>query len=230
MKSMMSLIAFIMLATQLTAAQAYTLLDLKAKAIEAGISRTQYDIMIARFKNYDTLKNTANDEASAHPELTGSQVSGNKNYVMFIDFSLSSAEERLYVVNLVTGHVSKFLVTHGMGSDINHNGYAESFSNENNSHKSSLGLYISAGTYVGKHGESVRLHGLSSTNSNALERAIVMHAASYVSEGIADAQGHIGRSHGCPAMNAADWKLLKPKIKGGVLLLAYNEKIAKKAD
>jgi hypothetical protein len=230
MKIILSLITFILLATQLNVAQAYTLLDLKAKAIEAGISRAQYDIMIAQFKNYDKLKAAANQKASEHKDLVGSQVVGNKNYVMFIDFSLSSAEERLYVVNLVTGNISKFLVTHGMGSDINHNGYAESFSNEDNSHKSSLGLYISAGIYVGKHGESVRLHGLSSTNSNALERAIVMHAASYVSEDIADSQGHIGRSHGCPAMNAADWKLLKPKVNGGVLLLAYNEKLAKKAN
>ena len=230
MKIILSLITFILLATQLNVAQAYTLLDLKAKAIEGGISRAQYDIMIAQFKNYDKLKAAANQKASEHKDLVGSQVVGNKNYVMFIDFSLSSAEERLYVVNLVTGNISKFLVTHGMGSDINHNGYAESFSNEDNSHKSSLGLYISAGIYVGKHGESVRLHGLSSTNSNALERAIVMHAASYVSEDIADSQGHIGRSHGCPAMNAADWKLLKPKVNGGVLLLAYNEKLAKKAN
>lgn len=230
MKSILSLIAFVMFATHLTAAQAYTLLDLKAKAIEAGISRTQYEIMISRFKNYDALKIAANNEANAHPELVGSQVSGNKNYVMFIDFSLSSAEERLFVVNLTTGNISKFLVTHGMGSDINHNGYAESFSNQDSSHKSSLGLYISGGTYVGKHGESVRLHGLSSTNSNALERAIVMHAARYVSEDIAQIKGHIGRSHGCPAMNAADFRLLRPKIKGGVLLLAYNEKMAKKTN
>lgn len=229
MKSMMSLIAFVIFATQLTAAQAYTLLDLKAKAIEAGISRTQYDIMINRFKNYDTLKNDANEKASAHRELVGSEVIGNKKYVMFIDFSLSSAEERLYVVNLVTGNISKFLVTHGIGSDINNIGYAESFSNQDKSHKSSLGLYISAGNYVGKHGESIRLHGLSSTNSNALERAIVLHAARYVSEGIADAQGHIGRSYGCPAMNLTDFKLLRPRIKGGVLLLAYNEKMVRKS-
>ncbi len=230
MKIILSLIAFVLISIQLTSAQAYTLLDLKAKAIEAGISRTQYDIMINQFKNYDKLKAAANQEADQHKDLVGSKVIGNKNYVMFIDFSLSSAEERLYVINLVTGNISKFLVTHGMGSDINHNGYAESFSNEDSSHKSSLGLYISAGIYVGKHGESVRLHGLSSTNSNALTRAIVMHAASYVSENIADTQGHIGRSHGCPAMNALDWKLLKPKVSGGVLLLAYNEKLAKKAN
>ncbi len=230
MKRIISLFAFVVLATQLTTAQAYTLLDLKAKAIEAGISRTQYDIMIARFKNYDALKNAANQEAKDFADKQGAGVAGNKNYVMFIDFSLSSADERLFVVNLTTGNISKFLVTHGMGSDVNHNGYAESFSNQDGSHKSSLGLYMSAGTYVGKHGESVRLHGLSKTNSNAMARDIVMHAANYVSEGIANSQGHIGRSHGCPAMNANDWKLLKPKIKGGVLLLAYNEKLANKAD
>ncbi len=227
MKRIISLFAFVALATQLTAAQAYTLLDLKAKAIEAGISRTQYDIMIARFKNYDALKNAANKEAREHANKSGSAVAGNKNYVMFIDFSLSSAEERLFVVNLKTGNISKFLVTHGMRSDLNNNSYAESFSNQDGSHKSSLGLYMSAGTYIGKHGESVRLHGLSPTNSNALARDIVMHAAYYVSEGIINSQGRIGRSHGCPAMNKNDWKLLKPKIKGGVLLLAYNEKMAK---
>lgn len=211
-------------------AMAYTLLDLKAKAIEAGVSRQQYDIMIAKFKNYQALKDKANVEAAANPAITGAQVEGNKNYVMFIDFSLSSAEERLFVINLSTGNISKFLVTHGMGSDINHNGYAESFSNKDGTHKSSLGLYMSAGVYTGKHGESVRLHGLSSTNSNALKRSIVMHAADYVSEDIAESQKHIGRSHGCPAMNKNDWKLLRPLIKGGVLLLAYNEKITPAKD
>lgn len=230
MKIILCLMTSVLLATSSSVAQAFTLTDLKAKAIEAGISRTQYDIMIARFKNYETLQEAANEKALAHRELTGSFVNGNKNYVMFIDFSLSSAEERLYVVSLITGNISKFLVTHGIGSDINHNGYAESFSNQDGTHKSSLGLYISAGIYRGKHGESVRLHGLSATNSNALERAIVMHAANYVSERIAETEGHIGRSHGCPAMNTADWNFLKPKIKGGVLLLAYNEKMAKKAD
>lgn len=230
MKIIFCLMNLVLLATQLTVAQAFTLVDLKAKAIEAGISRTQYDVMVTQFKNYETLLDAANEKAQTHREITGSFVNGNRKYVMFIDFSLASDEDRLFIVNLVTGQISKFLVTHGMGSDINHNGYAESFSNKDGSHKSSLGLYISAGTYVGKHGESVRLHGLSSTNSNALERAIVMHAAEYVSDRIAQGKGQIGRSHGCPAMNAADWKLLKPKIKGGVLLLAYNEKMAKKAD
>ena len=86
MKIILSLITFILLATQLNVAQAYTLLDLKAKAIEAGISRAQYDIMIAQFKNYDKLKAAANQKASEHKDLVGSQVVGNKNYVMFIDF------------------------------------------------------------------------------------------------------------------------------------------------
>lgn len=205
---------------------AYSLLDLKSKAVEVGISMQQYDIMMEKFEKYEELKKIANSNANLR--IPGSSVVGNKKYVMFLDFSISSAEERLYVVDLVSGDISKFLVSHGMGSDINHNGYAESFSNQNSSNKSSLGLYMTAGTYIGKHGESVRLHGLSSSNSNALQRAIVMHSANYVSKNIAQIQGHVGRSHGCPAMNIKDWMLVKSNIKGGVLLLAYNEKLEKK--
>ena len=44
-------------------------------------------------------------------------------------------------------------------------------------------MYATQDTYVGKNGYSLRLRGLDSGfNDHALERAIVMHGAPYVSE------------------------------------------------
>tara|TARA_A100001015_G_C14987599_1_gene712283 strand:- start:277 stop:807 length:531 start_codon:yes stop_codon:yes gene_type:complete len=53
------------------------------------------------------------------------------------------------------------------------------FSNVVNSNRTSTGLYKVGKFYRGKFGKSIRLHGLSDTNSNAFRRAIVVHKASY---------------------------------------------------
>jgi hypothetical protein len=52
---------------------------------------------------------------------------------------------------------------------------------------SSLGVYKTAETYNGKHGLSLRLDGLSPTNSKARERAVVVHGADYVEDEAAGA-------------------------------------------
>jgi hypothetical protein len=87
-------------------------------------------------------------------------------------------------------------VAHGAGSDPNRDGRAETFSDTPNSLMTSLGLYRVAEPYHGKSGRlSWHLDGLTpGYNANARARAVVMHAADYV------APGHVGRSHGCPAL------------------------------
>ena len=51
--------------------------------------------------------------------------------------------------------------------------YATDFSNIPRSNKSSLGAYKVGRQYVGKFGKSLKLHGLSKTNSHAFLRYIV---------------------------------------------------------
>jgi hypothetical protein len=111
------------------------------------------------------------------------------------------------------------LVAHGSGSGEN---LATSFSNENNSHQSSLGLFRTDDTYVGKNGYSLRLHGLDAGfNDHAYDRAIVMHGAPYVSDDFAKAQGRLGRSWGCPALREGIAREVIDTVKGTGLVFAY---------
>lgn len=137
-----------------------------------------------------------------------------------IDYSRPSTEKRLWVFDLGTRAVIyEELVAHGQGTGDN---IATSFSNVPETHKSSLGLFVTDETYVGRNGYSLRLNGLDQGfNDRARERAIVMHGAPYVSEAFAQAQGRLGRSWGCPALRPAVARPLIDRIKGGNLLFAY---------
>ena len=114
-----------------------------------------------------------------------------------IDYSKPSTEKRLWVFDLRARElVYEELVAHGQGSGDN---LARQFSNEPDTHATSLGLFVTADTYVGKNGYSLRLDGLDrGFNDRARDRAIVMHGAPYVNAELARAQGRLGRSWGCP--------------------------------
>ena len=140
----------------------------------------------------------------------------NQNYLSVIDFSKKSTKSRFFIINMKTGEVLAIHTSHGKGSDANHDGYAESFSNASGSNQSSLGFYRTAETYSGKHGLSLRLDGLSSTNSRARSRAIVLHGAGYVKESSVIQ----GRSWGCPAVAMDLRDSVIAKIKGGSLIYA----------
>jgi hypothetical protein len=140
----------------------------------------------------------------------------NKNFLSVIDFSKNSAKVRFFVINMSTGAVWSMHVAHGKGSDANHDGLAEKFSNVEGSNMSSLGIYLTAETYIGRNGYSLRMDGLSRTNSNARDRAIVVHGANYVSE-----DNEIqGRSAGCPAVTHANRDKLINQIKEGSIIYA----------
>ena len=86
------------------------------------------------------------------------------------------------------------------GGSTGHAGWLQRFSNDPGSEASSNGAYLTAQTYEGHHGLSRRVIGLDATNSNAEPRAIVIHAAPYVSLAILAATGKLGRSEGCFAV------------------------------
>ena len=141
-----------------------------------------------------------------------------------VDFSLPSAEPRFHVINMLTGQVDSFRVAHGSGSDPDHSGFVELFSNEFGSHATSNGTYITADTYDGKYGLSMKVDGLDWTNNNANARAIVIHNAWYAEDDMIPAHGKLGRSEGCFAFSrASQWKVMD-RLGGGRMI--YAEKLA----
>lgn len=137
-----------------------------------------------------------------------------------IDYSLPSTERRLWVIDLARNRVLFHeLVAHGRGSGDN---VPVAFSNAPGSHQSSLGLFRTASTYLGQHGQALRLDGLEpGVNDRAMERAIVMHGAAYVSPRFVAARGRLGRSWGCPALEHGVHRRVIERIKDGTALFAY---------
>ena len=142
------------------------------------------------------------------------------NWMMVIDFTQHSSKKRGYLCNLKTGKVMNMWVAHGANSG---GVYATRFSNVDGSHKSSLGLYLTKGTYQGKHGLSLYLEGLEPSNDNAYDRNIVMHGASYVSAAWVKKHGYIGRSWGCPAIDFKVYRKVINRLKGGSFIYIHHD-------
>lgn len=143
----------------------------------------------------------------------------NTTYLTVIDMSRSANQHRFFLINLADKRIEhKSVVAHGRNSG---GEYARSFSNIEGSFKTSLGFYKTAETYHGKHGLSLRLDGLESSNSNARVRAIVIHAADYVSRKFIEKYGRLGRSLGCPSLPEKDFEKIVHIIKNGSLLFIY---------
>jgi hypothetical protein len=119
------------------------------------------------------------------------------------DFSLSSAQPRFHLVDLHGGTVDVLHVTHGSGSDPQHTGWLQSFSNRPGSNATSEGAYLTCDYYQGRHGWSQRLEGLDPSNDMAMDRAIVFHAADYAEPRMLAQIGKLGRSQGCLAFSEA---------------------------
>jgi len=141
-----------------------------------------------------------------------------------IDYSLPSTQKRMWVFDLATERLLfNELVAHGRnsGEDL-----AESFSNDDGSYMSSLGAFVTGSTYDGHNGYSLRLRGTEpSLNDRAEARAIVMHGAWYVDEELAQKQGRLGRSLGCPAVRPEIAHALIDSIKDGSVLYAWHPSI-----
>jgi hypothetical protein len=198
------------LADATTSSHLYNSLELEAK----GLSRSAFTTALEGYTKL--LENGTIQE---------------KGILTIADFSLASSKERLFVIDLSTQKVLiRSLVAHGRNSGLE---YAKSFSNIPESNKSSLGFYLTLGTYEGSNGYSMQLKGLEKNiNGKAYERAIVMHGADYVSASYARSKGYIGRSLGCPAIPSAQNKKIINTIKNGTILFIYhpNTDYLKKSD
>jgi len=136
------------------------------------------------------------------------------------DFSLPSRTPRLHLLSLADGSTVSYLVAHGRGSDPQHTGWLERFSNEPHSNATSAGSYRTDCVYEGSHGRSLRLDGLDPSNSNAASRAIVVHGAWYVSEEMIGHWGVLGRSQGCFAVANSSLDAILLKLGPGRLIYA----------
>ena len=147
-----------------------------------------------------------------------------RDFIGIVDFSKPSNEGRFHVVDLRNGTVESHLVAHGRGSDPDHSGFLERFSNRPGSEATSNGTYTTADYYHGKYGLSMKVRGLDWTNNNAESRAIVIHNAWYAEPEMIAAHGKLGRSEGCFAFSRdSQWAVMR-KLAGGRMI--YADKLA----
>ena len=136
------------------------------------------------------------------------------NLLTICDYSQSSNNKRLYVIDVLNSRLLfNTYVSHGKNSG---GEFANSFSNANNSNKSSLGFMVTSTPYHGKAGLSLRLDGMErGINDHVKNRAIVLHGSRFVNENIMNTRGSIGRSLGCPAVPYGIHLRIIEAIKGG---------------
>lgn len=141
-------------------------------------------------------------------------------YLTICDFSQSSRQKRLYLIDLVSNELlMNTWVAHGRNSGLDN---ATRFSNTPESLQSSLGFYATKQTYHGAHGLSLRLEGLEpGFNDKAYQRAIVIHGADYIGEARLKQSPFMGRSYGCPAVPQKESATLINTIKNGTTLFIY---------
>ncbi|MGY2291304.1 murein L,D-transpeptidase catalytic domain family protein [Pseudomonas sp. SDO528_S397] len=137
-----------------------------------------------------------------------------------IDYSQPSTARRLWIFDLRKKTlVLRDLVAHGQKSGEN---FATQFSNREGSYQSSLGLFRTQESYEGAHGYSLRMDGLEpGFNDRARERALVIHAADYVSPLWSKREGRIGRSQGCPAVRPQVARQVVDKLKDGQFMFSW---------
>ena len=170
---------------------------------ELGKSQLDYQVFKKAFIGYLNMK-------------AGNLIS-DKQMLTIVDFNKSSTQKRLWIIDLANNKLLyNTLVAHGQGSG---GDKPEKFSNLANSHQSSLGFYVTSEIYRGKHGRSMKLDGMDQGfNSNAKDRAVVIHGAEYVSEQFVNQHGRLGRSHGCPAIPVELTNQIIDNIHGKTLL------------
>jgi hypothetical protein len=144
----------------------------------------------------------------------------NQRVMGIADFSQPSGKPRFHLYNLIDGTTTTLLVSHGIGSDRDHSGWVQEFSNIPGSEATSSGAYLVGESYYGKYGMSRRLIGLDPENDQAESRAIVIHPAWYVSQEVADRQGKVGRSQGCFAFSFDDIGQVLWRLGPGTMLYA----------
>ena len=174
-------------------------------------NRIPYDVFVKACHGYMNLKN-AGKLNSEKPVLT------------ICDFTMSSNENRMWIVDLEQKKILfNTYVAHGQGSGEE---FATVFSNNDGSHQSSLGFYVTGDTYEGEHGTSLHLYGMDEGyNDAAYNRDIVVHGADYVCSKFIQGNQRLGRSWGCPAVPSnLSLPIINTIKDGSCLFIYYPEK------
>ena len=145
----------------------------------------------------------------------------NVNVMTIADFSQSSKNKRLYIIDLAHMKlVFNTYVSHGKNSG---GEMATSFSNIKDSFKSTLGFMLTTDTYVGGSGYSLRFNGVEpGINDRVRFRDIIVHGSRYVNAQAAEEDGKVGNSLGCPAVPLALSRKIIDCIKGGSVYFIYH--------
>lgn len=172
---------------------------------DAGLDRGVFDLALVGLRKLDSSGKLTN------PDI-----------ITIADYSQSSTQKRLYVIDLKNRKLLfNTYVAHGRNTGEN---YAKSFSNDEGSLKSSLGFFVTEETMTGATaGFALVLQGMEKgINDNAVKRAIIMHGGDYVTESFIKEHGRLGRSLGCPALPHELTKPIIETIKGGSCIFIYN--------
>ncbi|MCK9203989.1 MAG: murein L,D-transpeptidase catalytic domain family protein [Bacteroidales bacterium] len=147
----------------------------------------------------------------------------NSDILTIADFSQSSKNKRLYVIDLKNkALLFNTYVAHGRNTGEE---FAKYFSNKAGSCKSSLGFYITRNHATGASvGLSLIIDGVEKGfNDNALKRQIIMHGATYATENFIRRTGRLGRSFGCPSLPPDLIKPVIETIEKGTCLFIYHQ-------
>lgn len=153
----------------------------------------------------------------------------NIDFCILIDMSLHSGVKRFIVWDFKKDSVlNSFLVGHGCCENSWNSDFSKEnpkFSNTDGSHCSSLGKYKIGERAYSDWGVNIKyvLHGLESTNSNALKRFVVFHSWEVVSDEEIYPNG-TPEGWGCPTISNKSFRLIDPLLKSSskpVLMWIY---------
>ena len=187
---------------------------------EAFIPLTQYTLDLFKEINDQHLSLEVFEIAvKGYSELYFKNKLKNKKFLTIVDMSLSANTERMFIIDMEKRILAdKKLVAHGMKTG---NEFASNFSNEQSSHKSCLGFFVTGELYNGRHDLSMKLDGQEYSNDNARSRGVVVHGADYVSCEYIKSNGRLGRSFGCPAIDKEGYEQTVNKLQGGSCYFIY---------
>jgi hypothetical protein len=194
-------------------------LPLSPEALSEQEAISLYDSM--RLKRVGLTKKAFLFAWKGYKNLLQKRKLSNDDVLSICDFSQSSRRKRMYVIDVANKKLLlNTYVAHGRNSGRE---YASSFSNKPESHKSSLGFYVTRNSYYGDHGLALKIDGLENgINDLADARNIVIHGSEYVGAGYLRGKGYNGRSFGCPAVPVKDTQKIIHTIKGGSCLFIYH--------
>ncbi len=151
----------------------------------------------------------------------------NQDFCILIDMSLHSGVNRFFVWDFEKNKViQENLVSHGccLGNPSMGDASKEQpeFSNTPDSHCSSLGKYLIGERGYSQFGVNIKylLHGLESTNNNALKRVVVFHSWGIIPNEPLYPKG-TPESWGCPAISDAAFLKLDKKLKESEKVLMW---------